>query len=242
MVVRYFKLTVTLFRLCVCLRLLGPVYIAWEFSGTTYSLVTWALGSVRRPGDIAYSSPLCTVSFIRVNIFNCGSTRLRTSNLKYYYKTKTKRYVANVMPDKHAQCNLTLTASRLPCPWRPLQRHPLFSSSIYHHPNRPTLPVPWQPPPASNPLQRKNTILSVPTHAAPTIRTLGSLAFKLVLIVSLVAHIVIRSTSQILTGIRPIISTLLGTALLRDEVLWVCLEFRLGFGFLLGVALQANRR
>ena len=71
------------------------------------------------------------------------------------------------MPDKHAQRNATLTASCSPCPWRPLQRYPLFSSSIYHHPNRSTLPAPWQPPLVSSPLQRKNTTLSVPNHAAP---------------------------------------------------------------------------
>ena len=72
------------------------------------------------------------------------------------------------MPDKHAQRNPTLTASRSPCPWRPLQQHPLFSSSVYHRPNRPTPLAPRQPPPASSPLQRKNTSLSVSTHAAPT--------------------------------------------------------------------------
>ena len=54
---------------------------------------------------------------------------------------------------------------------------------------------------------------------------------------------VVQSTSRIITGIRPTIITLLGAALFRDEVLWVCFEFGFGVGFLLGVTLQGvNRR
>ena len=55
--------------------------------------------------------------FTSVDIFNCGSTLLpRTANQEYYYRTKTKRYIASVMPDKHTQRNPTLTASRSPLP------------------------------------------------------------------------------------------------------------------------------
>ena len=73
------------------------------------------------------------------------------------------------------------------------------------------------------------------------IRTFGRLALKLVPIIPIVTHIVIRSTSLILARVRPIIGALLGTAHFRDEVLWVCLELGLGVGFLLGIALsEAN--
>jgi hypothetical protein len=88
--------------------------------------------------------------------------------------------------------------------------------------------------------QNTNPVNNAHTNTT-IIRTFGRLALKLVPIIPVVTHIVIRSTSLIVARVRPIIDALLGTTHFRDEVLWVCLELGLGVGFILGVALsEAN--